>query len=51
MDALLREPDYDFAEFREWCETFNTKVEWAEIDFIQWLYSPSNTRGRREVVN
>ena len=44
-DPLLREPDYNFAEFREWCETFNIKVEWVNFDFVQWLYSGNNTRG------
>lgn len=43
----LEEPDYDFAEFREWCETFNVQMRWVAFDFIQWLYSPHNTRGSR----
>ena len=45
-DPLLNEPDFDFAEFREWCETFNIKTEWVAFDFVKWLYSEDNTRGR-----
>ena len=44
-DPLLREPDYNFAEFREWCETFDIKVEWVNFDFVKFLYSKNNTRG------
>ena len=43
-DALLRERDFDFQEFREYAETFNLKWQWAEIDFLRFLYSPFNTR-------
>ena len=43
-DPLLSEPDFDFAEFREWCETFNIKAEWVAFDFVKWLYSEDNTR-------
>ena len=43
-DALLREPDFDFQEYREWCDTVAAKVLWAEIDFVQWLYSSNNSR-------
>ena len=43
-DPLLRERDYSFAEFREWCETYNIKREWVAFDFIQWLYSGNNSR-------
>lgn len=46
-DPLLRERDFDFAEYRRYAETFDLKIEWAEIDFIQWLYSKHNTRGSR----
>lgn len=43
-DALLREPDFDFQEYREWCETADLKLRWAELDFIRWLYSPMNSK-------
>jgi hypothetical protein len=43
----LSEPDYDFAEFREWCETFLIKVEWIEFEFVKWLYSSDNKKGHR----
>ena len=45
-DPLMREPDFDFQEYRAWCETATLKVAWAEIDFLRWLYSDLNTRGR-----
>lgn len=43
-DALMREPDFDFQEYRRYAETFDLKTMWAEIDFVQWLYSTWNTR-------
>ncbi len=43
-DALLSEPDFDFQEYRAWCELANLKVRWAELDFVRWLYSEGNTR-------
>ena len=45
-DALLREPDFDFQSYKKWCELVDAKVRWAEIDFLRWLYSESNERGR-----
>ena len=39
------EPDYDFAQFREWCETFDVKVQWIHFEFVKWLYSDANTVG------
>lgn len=43
-EPLMREPDFDFQEYRAYCETFDLKVQWAEIDFLQWLYGPGNSR-------
>ncbi len=43
-DEGLAEPDYDFAEFRKWCETFDIKAEWVAFDFVKWLYSENNSR-------
>lgn len=43
-EILMREPDYDFAEFREYCETFNIKAEWVHFDFVKWLYSENNSK-------
>lgn len=47
-DPLLREPDFDFAEFREWCETYNIKAEWIHFDFVKWLYSENNSRNNQQ---
>ena len=41
----LAEPEYDFAEFREWCETFDIKVQWIYFEFVKWLYSDANRYG------
>ena len=41
-DTDLAEPDYDFAAFREWCETFDIKVQWIHFEFVKWLYSDAN---------
>ncbi len=49
-DEDLPEPDYDFGEFREWCETFGIKAEWVHFDFIKWLYSESNTRAHAPIT-
>jgi hypothetical protein len=46
-DILEREPDFDFAQYMEWCKRVDLKVRWAEIDFLQWLYSENNTREHR----
>jgi hypothetical protein len=42
-DPLDREPDFDFQEYREWCEVADLKAMWAELDFLRWLYSPLNS--------
>ena len=47
----LGEPTYDFQEYRAWCELVDAKAMWAEIDFVQWLYSDANTKGRNEMNN
>ena len=44
-DALMREPDFDFQEYREWCDIADLRVGYAEIDFLRWTYSPLNKRG------
>lgn len=38
-DPLEREPSYDFAAFREHCETYAVSVRWVEFEFVAWLYS------------
>ncbi len=43
-DALLREPDFDFQDYRAWCELVDAKLLWAELDFVKWLYSDANSR-------
>ena len=43
-DALLREPDFDFQDYRAWCELVDAKLLWAELDFVKWLYSDMNGR-------
>ena len=43
-DPLEREPDFDFADYIEHCRTYELTLEWAEIDFLQWLYSDENGR-------
>jgi hypothetical protein len=47
-DPLLREPDFDFQEYRAWCERVDARQRWAELDFIQWLYSPANSRSNTD---
>ena len=42
-DALLREPDFKFSEFMEWCDIADLKTGYAELDFLRWLYSPLNS--------
>jgi hypothetical protein len=42
-DALLREPDFRFADYMKWCYIADLKTGYAEIDFLRWLYSPLNS--------
>jgi hypothetical protein len=38
-DPLEREPDYDFAAFRRYCEANNVDVAHADVAFVMWLHT------------
>ena len=41
-DILDREPTFDFAQFRDWCELTGIRVDEVELEFLKWLYSEAN---------
>ena len=41
-DILDREPIYDFAQFRDFCELVGLKAACVELGFLIWLYSEAN---------
>ena len=43
-EILDREPDYDFAQFRDWCELTQVRTDDVELEFLMWLYSDANAR-------
>jgi len=36
---------------RDWCETADLKLRWAELDFLRWLYSPMNSKYSKSPYN
>ena len=41
-EILDREPTFDFAQFRDFCELVGVKTGDVELEFVMWLYSDAN---------
>jgi len=42
----LNEPEYDYTEFRRYCEANNIPLGRADVEFVEWLYSTDNSMNR-----
>lgn len=45
-DPLIHEPDYDFAEFKRYCEDTNVTMGDVDAAFVVWLHTRSPAQNR-----